>query len=83
MPIVATIESLENVFKTTEDSLATKVQNQLQTSKSRETLRAGLSPLGQKYVEAVLRGAQNKESGIDHVYSVYLHKDGLMFGNKR
>ena len=83
MPIVATIESLENVFKTTEDSLATKVQNQLQTSKSRETLRAGLSPLGQKYVEAVLRGAQNKESGIDHVYSVYLHKDGLMFDNKR
>ncbi|KYN09192.1 hypothetical protein ALC57_18705 [Trachymyrmex cornetzi] len=81
--IVPTIESLENVFETTEDSLATKVQNQLQTSEGREALRANLGPLGQKYVEAVLRGAQDKESGIDHVYGVYLHKDGLMFGNKR
>ncbi|KYN44966.1 hypothetical protein ALC56_00618 [Trachymyrmex septentrionalis] len=80
--IVPTIESLENVFETTEDSLATKVQNQ-QTSEDREALRAGLGPLGQKYVEAVLRGARDKESGIDRVYGVYLHKDGLMFGNKR
>ncbi|KAG5313760.1 LIPHB Lipase, partial [Acromyrmex insinuator] len=61
----------------------TKVQNQLQTSEGREALRAGLGLLGQKYVEAVLRGVQDKESGIDHVYGVYLHKDGLMFGNKR
>ncbi|KYN21872.1 hypothetical protein ALC57_05766 [Trachymyrmex cornetzi] len=81
--IVPTIESLENVFETTEDSIATKVQNQLQTSEGREALRASLGPLGQKYVEAVLRGAQDKESGIDHVYGVYLHKDGLMFDNKR
>ena len=80
--IVLTIESLENVFETTEDSLATKIQNQLQTSEGREALRAGLGPLGQKYVEAALRGVQDKESGIDHVYGVYLHKDGLMFGNK-
>ncbi|KYN14541.1 hypothetical protein ALC57_13238 [Trachymyrmex cornetzi] len=71
--IVPTIESLENVFETTEDSLATKVQNQLQTSEGREALRANLGPLGQKYVEAVLRGAQDKESGIDHVYGVYLY----------
>ncbi|KYN10400.1 hypothetical protein ALC57_17471 [Trachymyrmex cornetzi] len=28
-------------------------------------------------------GAQDKESAIDHVYGVYLHKDGWMFGNKR
>ncbi|KYN41595.1 hypothetical protein ALC56_03955 [Trachymyrmex septentrionalis] len=49
----------------------------------RETLQTGLDPLDQKYVEAVLRGTQDKESGIDHVYSVYLHKDGLMFDNKR
>ena len=41
-----------------------------------------MSPLSQKYAEAVLRGAQDKESGIDYVYGVYLHKDGLMFGNK-
>ncbi|KYN20068.1 hypothetical protein ALC57_07574 [Trachymyrmex cornetzi] len=81
--IVPTIESLENVFETTEDSLATKVQNQLQTSEGREALRANLDQLGQKYVEAVLRGTHDKESGIDHVYGVYLHKDGLMFGNKR
>ncbi|EGI62915.1 hypothetical protein G5I_08727 [Acromyrmex echinatior] len=81
--IVPTIESLENVFETTEDSLATKVQNQLQTSKGREALRNDLGLLGQKYVEAVLlKGVQDKESGID-VYGVYLHKDGLMFGNKR
>ena len=70
---------MENVFETTEDSLATKVQNQ-QTSEDREALRAGLGPLGQKYVEAVLRGARDKESDIDRVY---LHEDGLMFGNKR
>ncbi|KYN18873.1 hypothetical protein ALC57_08803 [Trachymyrmex cornetzi] len=74
---------LENVFEMTEVSLATKVQNQLQTSEGREALRANLGPLGQKYVEAVLRGAQDKEIGIDHVYGVYLHKDGLMFCNKR
>ena len=68
-----------------EDSLATKVQNQLQTSEGREALRAGLSPLNQKYLEGVLRGARDKESGIlvDHVYGVYLHKDGLIFCNKR
>ena len=81
--IVPTIESLENVFETTEDSLATKVQNQLQTSEGREALRAGLGSLVQKYVEAVLRGARDKESGIDRVYGIYLHEDGLMFGNKR
>jgi len=57
--IVPTIESLD-VFETTEDSLATKVQNRLQTSEDREALQADLSPLGQKYVEAVLRGQQDK-----------------------
>ncbi|KYN22303.1 hypothetical protein ALC57_05300 [Trachymyrmex cornetzi] len=62
--IIPMIESLENVFEMTEDSLATKVQNQLQTSEGREALRTSLGPLGQKYVEAVLRGAQDKESGI-------------------
>ncbi|KYN35110.1 hypothetical protein ALC56_10580 [Trachymyrmex septentrionalis] len=60
----------------------TRRERRLQTSEGREALRAGLSPFGSK-VEAVLRGAQDKESGIDHVYGVYLHKDGLMFGNKR
>ncbi|KYN12104.1 hypothetical protein ALC57_15740 [Trachymyrmex cornetzi] len=50
----------------------------------REKKRARRSSLprlciNQKYVEAVLRGAQDKESSIDHVYGVYLHKDGLMW----
>ncbi|KYN11487.1 hypothetical protein ALC57_16358 [Trachymyrmex cornetzi] len=81
--IVPAIESLENSFETTEDSLATKVQNQLQTSEGREALRASLGLLDPKYVEAVLRGAQDKVSSIDHVYGVYLYKDELMFGNKR
>ena len=30
-----------------------------------------------------MRGARDKESDIDRAYGVYLHKDGLMFGNKR
>jgi len=51
-----------------EDSLAMKVQNQLQTSEGREALWANLGSLDQKYVEAVLWGAQDKESGIDHVW---------------
>ena len=42
-----------------------------------------MSLLEQKYVEVILRGVQDKESDIYHVYGVYLHKDGLMFGNKR
>jgi len=66
------------VFETTEDSLAMKIQNQLQRKIERR-----LGPLSQKYVEAVLRGAQDNENIIDHVYGVYLHKDMLMFGNKR
>ncbi|EGI64136.1 hypothetical protein G5I_07443 [Acromyrmex echinatior] len=74
--IVPTIELLKNVFETMKDALVTKIQNQLQTSEGREALRGGLGPLGQKYVEAVLRGVQDKESGIDHVYGVYLHKGG-------
>ena len=49
--IISVIKSLENVFETTEDSLATKVQNQLQTSEGRETLQASSDLLGQKYVE--------------------------------
>ncbi|EGI68718.1 hypothetical protein G5I_02593 [Acromyrmex echinatior] len=45
-------------------------------------LRAGLGLLDQKYVEAILRGARGKESGIDDIYDVHLHKNGLMFVNK-
>jgi len=67
----------------TENSLATKVKNRLQTSEGRE-LQAGLGPLGQKYVESVLRGTRDKQKNdVDYVYSIYLHKDELMFGNKR
>jgi len=78
---------MQNVFETMEDSLAMKVQNQLQTLKGRETLHTQrditFGPLGQKYVEAVLREAQDKESALDYVYGVHLYKNGLMFGNKR
>ncbi|KAG5324474.1 GLRA4 protein, partial [Acromyrmex heyeri] len=80
--IIQPIETFENVFEMTDDSLATKVQNRLQTSEGRKALRAGLDPLGKKYVEAILQEARGKETGIDDVYDVYLHKDGLMFGNK-
>ncbi|KYQ49727.1 hypothetical protein ALC60_11194 [Trachymyrmex zeteki] len=80
--IVPPIESFENVFETTDDSFATKVQHRLQTSEGREALRASLGPLGRKYVEAVMNGARGRGKGIDRVYGVYLHKDGLMFGNK-
>ncbi|KYN42549.1 hypothetical protein ALC56_03008 [Trachymyrmex septentrionalis] len=72
--IVPTIESLENVFKTREDSLATEIQNQLQTSKDREVLQAGLGLLSQKYVVAVLKGARDKESELinaEHLSEFY------------
>jgi len=39
----------------TKDLLATKVQNQLQTSEGLETLRTDLGSLDQKYVETVLK----------------------------
>jgi len=42
-----------------------------------------LGPAGSKDIEIVLRKVQDKESGIDRLYGVYLHKDELMFGNKR
>jgi len=70
------IESLDNVFETTEDSLATKVQNKLQTSEGREALRVRLGPLSQKYIETTLRGTRDKQKcDVDYVYGVYLHKD--------
>ncbi|EGI66632.1 hypothetical protein G5I_04840 [Acromyrmex echinatior] len=57
--------------------------NRINENQGQQTLQAGLGPLGLKYIEAVLRGARNKQkNGIDYVYGVYLHKDGLMFGNK-
>ena len=56
----------------------------MQTLKGGEALRAGLGPLGQKYIETILRGTRDKQkSDVNYVYGVYLHKDGLMFGNKR
>jgi len=67
--------------ETMEDSLTTKVQNRLQMSEGREALQADLGPLDQKYVEAVLRTQYKQKSDVDYMYDVYLHKDGLMFGN--
>ena len=81
--IIPTIESLAMFSKQWKTRFieATKIQDQLQTSEGREALQADLD---QKYVEAVLRGTRDKQkSDVDYVYGVYLHKDGLMFGNKR
>jgi len=47
----------------------------------RETLRKHLGPLSQKYVGAILTG--DRESDMDHMYGVYLNKDGMMFGSKQ
>jgi len=70
--IVPTIESLDNVFETTEDSLATKVQNRLQTSKG---VANCLGSAGSK-VEAVLRGTRDKQkSDVDYVYGTYTRMD--------
>jgi len=55
--IVPTTESENDVFRNDGDSLAMKIQNQqnqLQMSKSQETLRAGLSPLSTKIVNTRL-----------------------------
>ena len=72
---------MDNVFETTENSLATKVQNRLQTSRG---ITSRLGPLDQKYIETILRGMRDKKkSDVDYMYDVYLHKDGLMFCNKR
>ena len=53
----------------------------MQTLEGREALQTGVGPLNQKYIEIILREARGKKSDID-VYGVYLHKYGLMFGNK-
>jgi len=84
-PIMPELLANENVFETTDDSLAVSVQNQLQTPEGqktlRETLREHLGPLSQKYVGAILTG--DRESDMDHMYGVYLDKDGMMFGSKQ
>jgi len=75
----------EDVFETTDDSLAVSVQNQLQTLEGQktlqETLREYLGPLSRKYVGVILIG--DKGSNMDRMYGVYLDKDGIMFGSKR
>ncbi|EZA56770.1 hypothetical protein X777_03235 [Ooceraea biroi] len=69
----------ESVFETTNESFATSVQQEVQTPKGQEALRAQLGPLSQKYVEAVIRG----DKDIDNVYGVYLSNDEIKFGCKR
>jgi len=76
----------EDVFETTGDLLAESVQNQLQTLEIqktlRETLREHLGPLSQKYAGDILTDF-DRESDMDRTHSVYLDKDGIMFGSKR
>ncbi|XP_036144224.1 uncharacterized protein LOC118646060 [Monomorium pharaonis] len=79
---VQPIESLENVFETTDDSLATIVRNQLQTSQGRKALQAQFGPLSQKYVVTVLSGNRESDVDIDNIYGVRLENNGMMLGNK-
>ena len=67
--IVSMIESLEKVFETMDDSLITKVQNQLPTSEDR-------CKVWSRWVKRRVRGEReiNRRVDIDYVY-VYLHKD--------
>ncbi|EGI68978.1 hypothetical protein G5I_02307 [Acromyrmex echinatior] len=54
--IVPTIESLDNVFETADDTLATKIQNRLQTSKIERRCKSAWARWV-KSIEAVLSGA--------------------------
>jgi len=69
----------EDVFETTDDSLAVSVQNQ--TLEGQNTLQEQLGPLSQKYVGAIL--TNDRKSDMDRIYGVYFDKDGMMFGSKR
>jgi hypothetical protein len=71
---------VEDIFETTNDSLATSVRNEMQTREGREKMRDQLGPLSQKYIGAVLSG--DRELGIDNVFGVRIDRDGIMFGSK-
>jgi hypothetical protein len=72
-----------DVFETTDDSIATTVRKQLQSSEGRATfmqaLQDHLGPLGREYIAAFLGACPT----IDNVYGVYLASHGMMLGNKR
>ena len=70
---------LENVFETTNDSQRFKIGCKRQKVEKR--YEPALARWIKKYVQVVLRETRDKENGID-VYSVYLHKDGLILSNK-
>jgi len=67
----------EDVFETTDDSLAVSIQNQLQMLESqkmlRKTLREHLGLLSQKYIGAIL--TDDRESDMHRMYGVYLDKE--------
>jgi len=75
------INSIEDVFETTNAPLVTSIQQQLQTANGLKILQTHYGPLGQKYLGAVLSG--KKSVNIDSVYGVYFNDDGTMIGNKR
>ena len=72
-----------DVFETTDDSIATTVRKQLQSSEDRatfiQTLQDQLGPLGREYIASFLSATPL----IDNVYGVYLASHGMMLGNKR
>jgi len=56
------------------------VKQLLQTRQVREKLHNQLGILGQKYVNMLLDS--DREKAIDHIYNVYLSKNGTMLGDK-
>jgi len=54
-PTTTNILATKDVSETRDNSFATVVQDRVQTVEGQEALRDHLGPLGQKYIEAVLR----------------------------
>ena len=81
-PRVQSLSTLDDdVFETgPNESLATSVRQQLQTSEGQETFRNHFGPLGQKYMSAIL--SSDKDTSMDYVYGVYFGNSGTMLGDK-
>ncbi|XP_011858311.1 PREDICTED: uncharacterized protein LOC105555879 [Vollenhovia emeryi] len=77
------VEREEEVYETDEApiSLETSARETLQTAQGHDLLHSQLGPLGQKYIGDLL-GGENKNAN-DHVYGVYVSKDGTKLGDKR
>ncbi|KYN11453.1 hypothetical protein ALC57_16388 [Trachymyrmex cornetzi] len=74
------VPSVEEIFEVTDEPLVTSIRHLLQTSEGQEKLQINYSPLGQKYMKAVL--SDKKAVNIDVVYGVYFSVEGSMLGDK-